>query len=89
MKELTEFQRLVFKLLPKKGRVVSYGEIAKNLGSSPRAVAKALASNPFPIKIPCHRVIMADGKLGGYSGTGGVKRKKMLLEKEGININDK
>jgi len=49
-------------------------------------VASAIAKNPYPPKIPCHRVIRSDGSLGGYSGKGGVKRKKMLLKKEGVNV---
>ena len=47
-----------------------------------RAVANAIGKNPYPIKIPCHRVIRSDGRLGGYSGPGGVKTKKKLLALE-------
>jgi methylated-DNA-[protein]-cysteine S-methyltransferase len=80
--KLTSFQQKVFKLLPPKGKITTYGKIAKKLKTSPRAVARALATNPSPIKIPCHRVIMSNGELGGYSGKGGIKRKKELLEEE-------
>ena len=47
-----------------------------------RAVANAIGKNPYPIRIPCHRVIRSDGSLGGYSGPGGIKMKKRLLKKE-------
>ena len=51
-----------------------------------RAVANACGKNPFPIKIPCHRVIRSDGRLGGYSGKGGIKTKRKLLRSEGVFI---
>ena len=53
---------------------------------SSRAVANACGKNPFPITIPCHRVIKSDGSIGGYSAKGGIKRKRMLLANE---VNDK
>jgi len=80
--KLTPFQQKVFKLLPPKGKTTTYGEIANKLKTSPRAVARALATNPFPIKIPCHRVIMSKGDIGGYSGKGGAGRKRELLSEE-------
>jgi methylated-DNA-[protein]-cysteine S-methyltransferase len=49
-----------------------------------RAVANAVGKNPYPPKIPCHRVIRSDGSLGGYSGKGGIKQKRRLLEEEGV-----
>ena len=60
--------------------------MAKAIGKplAVRAVANAIGRNPYPVKIPCHRVIRSDGTLGGYSGKGGIKKKKMLLKKEGI-----
>ena len=66
------------------GETRTYKEIAISIGfpNASRAVANACAKNPYPIKIPCHRVIRSDGKLGGYSGDGGIKTKKLLLEKE-------
>ena len=66
------------------GETRSYKEIATAIGSpnSSRAVANACGKNPYPIKIPCHRVIKSDGSIGGYSGTGGIERKKELLAKE-------
>jgi methylated-DNA-[protein]-cysteine S-methyltransferase len=83
---LTEFQKKVLALTAKipKGKITTYGEIAKVLDSSPRAVGQALGANPYPIKIPCHRVIKSDGNLGGYSG--GAKKKIELLKKEGMGV---
>ena len=67
-----------------KGKTKTYLEVAKAIGKpkAVRAVANAVGKNPYPIKIPCHRVIRSDGKLGGYSGPGGIKRKKRLLALE-------
>ncbi len=86
----TEFQIKVWKELSKipKGEVRTYKQIAKSIGKpkSSRAVANACAKNPYPIVIPCHRVIRSDGTVGGYSGEGGVKLKKELLKKEGVRL---
>jgi len=70
------------------GTVKTYSEVAKKIGKpySYRAVANAIGKNPFPPLIPCHRVIRSDGSLGGYSGKGGSRTKKMLLKKEGIKL---
>ena len=76
---------ILTKKIPR-GRVATYGEIARILKTSPRAVGGALHRNSCPIKIPCHRVIKSDGSLGGYSG--GVKKKIILLKREGIKIHD-
>jgi methylated-DNA-[protein]-cysteine S-methyltransferase len=67
-----------------RGRVTTYGEIARILKTGSRAVGGALHKNPHPIRTPCHRVVKSDGSLGGYSG--GVKKKITLLKKEGIKI---
>lgn len=66
------------------GETRSYQEIALAIGKPKafRAVANAIAKNPFLIEVPCHRVIRKDGQLGGYSGPGGTEMKKQLLEKE-------
>ena len=66
------------------GQTRTYKEIAVSIGNpkSSRAVANACAANPNPIGVPCHRVIRSDGKLGGYSGKGGVKKKAELLKSE-------
>ena len=71
-----------------KGRIKTYLDVAKSIGKPKayRAVANAIGKNPCPPNIPCHRVIRSDGSLGGYSGKGGIKTKKMLLKKEGINL---
>ncbi|MCX6777587.1 MAG: MGMT family protein [Candidatus Micrarchaeota archaeon] len=70
-----------------RGRTRTYGEIAKRIGShgAARAVGNALAKNPFPEKIPCHRVVAKNG-IGGYSGKGGIKKKRELLAKEGALV---
>ena len=86
----TKFQIKVWNYLKsiKKGTLKTYKEvaIAINKPKSARAVANAVGKNPYPPKIPCHRVIRSDGLLGGYSGKGGVKTKKMLLKKEGLIV---
>jgi methylated-DNA-[protein]-cysteine S-methyltransferase len=71
-----------------KGKVKTYMDIAKAIGKplAVRAVANAIGQNPYPPKIPCHRVIRSDGSLGGYSGKGGVQKKRKLLETEGVFI---
>ena len=73
--------------LPKypSGETRSYMEVAEAIGhpNSARAVANACAKNACPVVVPCHRVIRSDGKLGGYSGLGGVETKLMLLKDEG------
>ena len=70
------------------GNIKSYSQVAKGIGKplAIRAVANAIGKNPYPPKIPCHMVIRSDGSLGGYSGKGGIKTKKILLKKEGITL---
>jgi methylated-DNA-[protein]-cysteine S-methyltransferase len=70
------------------GETVSYGQIASRLGDArlAREVGQALAQNPFPIIVPCHRVIAAGGKLGGFSARGGVATKQRLLSIEQANV---
>ena len=84
----TQFQLKVWSYLKKipKGKVKTYAQVAKAIGKpkAMRAVANAIGKNPFPPKIPCHRVIRSDGKLGGYSAKGGIKTKKKLLKNEGF-----
>lgn len=69
-----------------RGRVSTYGRIAMKLTNpgAARAVGTALAKNPFPLIIPCHRAVRSDGKLGGYAG--GLGMKKRLLEMEGVQL---
>ena len=82
----TDFQILVWKEILKIpfGETRTYKEIAQAIGrpNSSRAVANACGKNPYAPDIPCHRVIRSDGKLGGYSGVGGVKMKEKLLNIE-------
>ncbi len=63
------------------GRVVTYGTIARQLGGDvdARSVGQALGANPFAIVVPCHRVIAADGRLGGFSAPGGTALKQRIL----------
>jgi O-6-methylguanine DNA methyltransferase len=87
---LTDFTRLVLTANAKipYGQTLSYGDIAKQIGrpKSFRAVARALAANPIPLVIPCHRVIYSDGSLGGYSGSIGPAFKQFLLLHERFNL---
>lgn len=64
------------------GRTRTYGELAAALDSAPRAVGGACGRNPVPLVVPCHRVIRADGGLGGFSSPGGVALKRRLLAHE-------
>ncbi len=64
------------------GETLSYGALARRLGSSPRAIGQLCARNPFPILVPCHRVLGAGGALGAYSAGEGPKTKSWLLEHE-------
>ena len=88
--EGTKFQVKVWRYLMKipVGSIKTYTEVAKAIGNplAVRAVANAIAKNPYPTQIPCHRVIRSNGSLGGYSGKGGLKTKKKLLKKEGIIV---
>ena len=86
----TKFQLAVWNYLKKipKGKVKTYSEVAKGIKKplAVRAVANAIGKNPFPPRIPCHRVIRSDGSLGGYSAKGGVKTKRLLLKREGVSL---
>jgi methylated-DNA-[protein]-cysteine S-methyltransferase len=76
------------------GQTLTYGQIAKAIsttGDDPgaaRAVGKALGENPWPIVVPCHRVLGADGKSGGFSAPGGVETKARMLTIERARTND-
>ena len=82
----TEFQVKVWKEISKipYGETRTYKDLAIAIGKpkSSRAVANACGKNPYPIIIPCHRVIRSDGKLGGYSAPGGTAAKRRLLKEE-------
>jgi methylated-DNA-[protein]-cysteine S-methyltransferase len=84
----TDFQKRVLLLEYKipRGWISTYGRIASKLGipKGGRAAGNALARNPFPIIIPCHRAIQSNGDLGGFQG--GIKMKKILLENEGVQF---
>ena len=84
------FQRKVYNQLSNicYGKVRTYGDIAKSIHNSPRAVGNACASNPIPIIIPCHRVL-SKTSLGGYSGIGGVETKRFLLDLERNSLKNK
>ena len=84
----TKFQLKVWKFLKTipRGEVKTYKQVAQGINSpkSARAVANACGKNPYAPEVPCHRVIRSDGKLGGFSASGGIKAKKKLLKKEGF-----
>ena len=86
----TKFQLKVWNYLKKipRGETRTYLQVAKRIGKpkAHRAVANAVGKNPYPPKIPCHRVIRTDGSLGGYSGKGGIKTKLRLLRSEKVDI---
>lgn len=70
-----------------RGRVVTYGDIARALGTrSYRAVGQALHRNPYAPRVPCHRVVGADGRLTGFAG--GLAKKQRLLRDEGVGVRD-
>ena len=80
-------QKIYKKLLQvPKGQVTTYGELAKAVGleNGQRAIGKIMNKNPYPVIIPCHRVVMSTGKIGGYAY--GEKIKSNILTKEGIKI---
>ncbi len=90
MKEITPFQRRVYEALLEvpRGSVTTYGALARRIGCrSAQAVGQALRANPFAPRVPCHRVVAADGSLGGFCGQREGKeilRKRRLLESEGV-----
>jgi len=88
LERCSEFQARVLVAEHKipRGWVSTYGRIARRLGipGGARAVGRALARNPFPIIIPCHRAIRSNGELGGYQG--GLEMKRALLEFEGVEL---
>ena len=84
----TQFHKDVWEAIDRipLGETRTYKELASSIGhpKAYRAVANACGKNPNPVSTPCHRVISSDGTIGGYSGKGGIKKKKALLKKEGI-----
>lgn len=91
----TRFQQQVYSLLREipRGKITTYGLLSKKLQSSPRAVGQAIASNPFPLFVECHRVVNANLTIGNYGLCGrlnetGRTTKRALLVKEGVTINN-
>jgi len=87
MTDLTDFQRITLnatKAIPQ-GATRTYGELAADIGSpgGAQAVGRVMATNPFPIIYPCHRVLGSNGKLVGFSAKDGLKMKQYLLRLEG------
>src|SRR3954470_10091036 len=87
MTPVAEFDQRVYEVtraIPP-GATLSYGEVAQRLGEpgAAQAVGRALGRNPFPIVVPCHRVVAADGTLRGFSAPGGVATKRRMLALEG------
>ncbi len=82
LKVLSQFDRKVLNFIMNipYGNILTYKFIAEELRTSPRAIGQALHRNPFPLIIPCHRIVRSDGTLGGYSL--GFEAKKWLLEHE-------
>jgi methylated-DNA-[protein]-cysteine S-methyltransferase len=89
---LPEFDRRVYETMRTvpSGATLTYGEVAKRIGEpgAARAVGRALGANPFPIVVPCHRVLGADGKAGGFSAAGGVETKLRILSIEKARTNE-
>lgn len=86
-----EFRRRVLEAcrsIPR-GQTASYADLARAAGSpqAMRAVGGAMANNPLPLVVPCHRVVRSDGTLGGFSSPDGVRQKRRLLQLEGVPTN--
>ena len=87
MEGVAPFHRRVYEVartIPP-GKTLAYGDVAARLGAAraARAVGQALGRNPFPIVVPCHRVVAAGGKIGGFSAHGGTETKRRMLAIEG------
>ena len=87
-----DFREQVLQMVQKvpKGKVTTYKLLAEALGTRAyQAVGQALRHNAHPIVVPCHRVIASDGSIGGYAGKRGSRKKKELLEAEGIAVRNR
>lgn len=84
----TAFQKKVWQAMSRIpfGATRTYGDLATELGTSPRALGGACGRNPIPIIIPCHRILGSNGGLGGYSGMDGTETKAFLLRLEGVAV---
>ncbi len=91
MERLPQFNRAVYAIARKiqPGETITYGDIAKQLGGVQlsRDVGQAMGKNPFPIIVPCHRVLAAGAKPGGFSARGGTATKLKMLAIEGAYVN--
>ncbi len=91
MDDVPAFHRRVYETARaiQPGTTMSYGDIAGRIDApgAARAVGQALGRNPFPIIVPCHRVLAAGGKIGGFSAQGGLATKRRLLAIEGARVN--
>ena len=89
MSQLEPFTRRVYQIARQipLGQTLSYGEVAARLGMprAARAVGQALGRNPFPLVVPCHRVLAAGGAIGGFTAPGGLDTKRQLLAIEGVS----
>ncbi|MFA6321443.1 MAG: MGMT family protein [Candidatus Omnitrophota bacterium] len=87
-KDLSDFEKSVYTAVLKipSGRVRSYKWVAETIGrpGAARAIGNALNKNPYPVVVPCHRVIKSDGSIGGFAI--GLKAKRRLLTKEGVDL---
>ena len=81
----TKFQQAVWQAMSEipYGRTRSYGDLARELDSGPRAIGGACGKNPIPILIPCHRILASGAQIGGYTSPGGLETKRFLLQLEG------
>jgi methylated-DNA-[protein]-cysteine S-methyltransferase len=90
MRRIGPFERSVYAVARaiRPGETLTYGDIAARLGDKAlsREVGQALGANPFPIVVPCHRVVAANGRLGGFSAPGGAATKQKMLAIEGAAI---
>jgi methylated-DNA-[protein]-cysteine S-methyltransferase len=91
--DVAAFHRRVYEAARKvsAGQTISYGELAARIGApgAARAVGQALGKNPFAIVVPCHRVLAANGKAGGFSAHGGVGTKRRILAAEGVELEER
>lgn len=87
---MMDYKEKVYSLVKQipKGKVTTYGAIAKKLSMSPRTVGYALHVNPYEGKVPCHRVVNRDGRIAPSFAFGGSEIQKELLEKEGVKFRD-
>ncbi|MFN4024571.1 MAG: methylated-DNA--[protein]-cysteine S-methyltransferase [Hyphomonas sp.] len=93
MAGLSDFEAALYNALRgvRWGETVTYGDLARRIGAgtgAARAVGAAMGRNPWPLIVPCHRVLSTGGKLGGFSAPGGGRTKRMLLAREGVHFDD-